>query len=499
MSHVRFFVCPLTSLILCAGVAHAADVSVKVQRGTLVVTGTNAADAFAIDQDGLVDPREFRVSPEAGITINGEATPQTFGGVRAGVRVVAGGGGDSISLTAMKVNGDVRVECGGSGTCALSIYEFESGGDCRVESDGAMLDLDVGDCRIGGALVVVGSALEDSAELGPNLIVKRATDLRLGAGDDDASVYQCELLGGLRVRGDAGEDDVNVTSSQLARGLRIEDSAGPTSVGVYLTIVRGATRVDLGDDDDALVLTFADLAGDVVLRPGDGTNTFEMSYGTVSGDFDLAGGNGIDTTQLYPNVTCDGDVLIRGGEGTNTAVLGESSFNGAVAFTGGDGVDTLNLVTAAVRGATRVRLGGAPAMSANFVQLSTTSFGGNIVVRGGDGLDALTMTSANARAKLLVATGAGIGTAVVAESRVRHVEFRGGPDDDVFGLQPGTTVIGDARFNAGDGKNSLSVIDATVGDDLEVKAGNGDDTLTLNAIIGGAKNVDLGGGANVGG
>jgi hypothetical protein len=286
--------------------------------------------------------------------------------------------------------------------------------------------------------------------------------------------------GTLTLVGDDGGTDLTLTNPAMlfARG-----AAGTT---VIVTPGVGTTL-----DGSADPATFEPVE-DVKLKLGDGTNKTLCDVLEIPGKLTVKGGGGGNHVEL--NVThIDGDVKVTLGSGGNLFYFNvDSSLGDDLSVTTGDGGDDVTL-DGGIAGGVKLTLG-----DGGNELVASGNVGDDFSYKGGSGADSLTLAGVSFIRGLGVKTGNGGGLVLVGEGAQigEEFKFKGGKDADTVSV---AAQVGEALdVNLSSGNNNFTLTDSQVGEDLVVKAKDGDDTVTFvgTNAIGGETIFKPGGGAD---
>jgi hypothetical protein len=484
--------------------------------GTLIVLGDAFHNSVVIDQAALKGLR-FRVSPGDGSTsINGQAGPQLFDGVR-GLNVALNDGDNSLAIQGATVRGDVRYD-GGVGTSTLNIQSVRVGGGLAASGEGSASIVMTG-VSVGAAFLVTGTDGTDTVDL-LNVTVAGAANLGTGLGDDtiliDGSLFRgtltCDtgqdsdsltIRNGTRVNGDltivntgdltatlsdsragksvsfvdtgAGADTISLLNMTLSKTLAFQIGAGDATVEIDGSRVSGATTYGYGGGGNTLAVRDASRLGSLVVS---GMGSFDATLIDTRIDqaalfADLGGAN--DSISLL-NVQARKAVSFLTGDGDDAVTIDGSRISGAVTYDHGLGADTLTVQNGA-------------------------RFDGNLTVIGGGSLAASLTDTRVGRALSIVDSDADGDTLDLLNVTV------GGTANLVTGSGDDTVTIDDCLFaaavtlNTGAGADATNIetlataagLRTTFKRQLNIVMGDDDDTLTVGAAGQAGSSVSLGG------
>ncbi len=483
--------------------ANAGDVAITVNGGTLVISDSSGSDVISVDQVNLPKTR-FRATPQPGTTINGSASAVTFSNVTKGARIKHSTGSDAYTFTGAKIAGDVRVEAGTVGDCAIVLTGPVSvardltcksrGADFVVNATSPNEDIKIGrDVRVtlrgGGTCTFVASPMD----------VKR--DVRYSGGD---GVDVCVFGSIARVRRnciiDLGEGINTFVDAATTRFRDVKVSGGDgTNTAVFTGVASGDASVSFGDGDGNTTVVTATVQGALRAASGGHLGTFTVAPTTTAPykGIRFDGGDGNTSVNFGPNVHVSGTVDLRLGNGGNTFNL--NSFVGAktLSIRSGAGSDSVTIGAATIRD---VKIDvGAGGTSQDSISMSGTTVKHDLVISGGIDKTNGTVTNLQVGKNARIDLGNGDNTFTVAGGTFGSLSFFGTTGDDHVTWSGTVTTNHDATLLLGAGENVISIATLDCGGDLVVRTGNGNDMITLtNPNVQGATDIDLGLGTNTG-
>ncbi|QEG34213.1 hypothetical protein [Bythopirellula goksoeyrii] len=312
----------------------AADLSVAVIDGDLVITGDANPNAFAL-RSGDTDGGQFEVvligPGQVDDTVNGvtksDGEPFLFNGVTRDVIVNTGGGDDTVRII------------GGSSTNELDALQFP--GDLRI---------DLGD---GEDELFMGTSASFTLTQFPLAI---ADDLVIlgGAGNDTFDVTAVHVADDFTIVDTEGSNTLTMPlglsfpnsneSTTIGDDFAILMGNGNDQVFVNQTIVGDNLFVDLGGGDDAVDGLLSTINGSTFVNLGSGSNQVDIAVTDAGNSLTIlgSGANDVVLTQVNASsliavITASGDDLITlDGCTTGTGII-----------TTGDGQDEVEIFDSA--------------------------------------------------------------------------------------------------------------------------------------------------------
>ncbi len=498
------FVAVLFATLSCSGSALAftvSDASVTVSGGSLKVIGGPGAESVIIDQIGLTDPHEFRVTPGPSTTINGSASAQTFNGVKRDVVIEAGGSpSDGYHLLNAVLPRDVVVRGGPSGSLAFSMVSCTVKRDVRVDANGQPVNANLnetivhGDFRVRGSDAVGG----DIAGLYSQSIVDGDVLFDPRDGSDGLVISYSQVHGRCTMRGSSGEDGATIDSSIVDGPVRFADHDGNATPAIVNSTIGALTMEGANGFEDFLV-TQSIVRGPARFKFGVGTIELSLLGMQFEKSVRITGGAAGDNINFGSGTTFLDDVSVALGAGDDQfAATGFSCARDLRIDTAGDD-DVIGLSQGHVGGDLGIALGTATAGQKNSVALDMVRVSGDLRVEGGPAVDQLGFTHAIVLGELRASLGGRADLFGVDASEFAALHLELGTGDDALTFESADHVDRDAFVDAGSGNNTISWVDGAIGRDLRVRAGGGNDSLSLMSTqIAGQRHIDLGGGANSG-
>lgn len=489
----------VTSIAFAPTVHASSDVTVSVAGGSLHLTGSSSSEIITIDQVGLADPHEYRVTPGVGTTVNGFVNAQTFTAVKKDLVIDAGGGSDNYFVIDARIARDVRFAAPASGNETLTLHRVKVGRDVRTESDGAVSALILASVIVGRDLRVRGGDATDTITTTELLDVGGDVRFDPRGGDDGMALTGASVHGGVTMSGDSGTDSLAVDDSSIGGPTRFIDTAGQSFLSILRSTV-GAVTFRSGSDQDAASLAEVRVRGECSLDLGDADCAASLGNCVFERKVRVRFGTGAVAFNIDTATTIERGLDVSFGNGANLFKLDSVAIAGGFVVRGGTGGNEVDLMTTSISGTTRCSLGDAAVGKVNVLNVIESRFTKLVKYTGGNGSDrflvGFSTLDGGARADL----GDGTNEAAVTISACRDLRIDGGAQDDVILVSHDLTLSRGCRIDAGDGPNTITIGDVLVHQDLTVRAGSGDDMLVVSPelIVGGKKKFDLGGGTNTG-
>ncbi len=414
----------------------------------LPASALRAGDSTVVVKNG-----SLRITASTGddaLTIDqaGIADPHVF-------RVAPSGGstvnGSAISQTFAGVKKDVLLDPGGgSDSIVVSI--------ARIPRDLKIASAAIGALGVNLNTVTIGRDLTSDLPRTPIVLhpvfsrIGRDVQVR-GSDQFDSLSFGVELVIGRDVRFDGRGDTDVLTLIHAAVGGRvtIADSPGSDAVFVSSCTIDGALRVDDQTQETTATLDFSTI-GSLSIETGSLTDAVNLS-----------------------RVVVRGKSLISLGGGGDAAQFSETSFGGPVRILTGAGGDFATLQDNCVlSGGAQIDLGSGD----NQLTFMKSSSAKSLVIAGGSGKDTLTVQEAHVGGSL----------------RLRAGDSPRGMDQAPLSLTS-LRVDGSLELVAGNGTNVVSAVDSTIGDDVRMRFGAGDNEVHLLAVRGRNCRIDGGSGA----
>ncbi len=477
----------------------AGDVTGAVAGGTLTLTGGAGAEIITIDQVGVANAKEFRVSPGAGTTIGGVAAPQTFSGVSKDIVLQLGDGADDITITGCAPRRDVVFNGGTTGAQVCSITgKTVVKDDVTATTAGAQINLRIDGSNVKDDVRYTGGAGQDqlhvfgAARIGGDVVAT------LGAESDQFDIIDSLVKGKVDCDGGPDNDEFEFAVFSCDGNVGLTDSSGNNALGMDSCDIEGALKVTFGGGNDSAELEDVFVRHPTTLTFGDGSNAMSADLVHVLGAFKINGGANVDHIHVFDTCFIDGDLKVLLGDGDNTIDLEDFAVLGTVKLNTGAGHDMIQFAESYVGGDVRVEPSTAAGAMGDGVSIVGCAVNGSVRVKAaGDVAVAIENTSIakNATGTLSGATNA----FNVDDTNMRQLSITGAGGVETVQVGQGTNVRDDATLDLGDGDNVLKLLQIVIQDDLKVRTGAGNDTLDFTgAVIGGNSDVDTGSGTDVG-
>lgn len=293
----------LPSLLACASIAEAGNVTVQVKDQSLRVSADEPC-IVRLEQVGLPNT-SIRVIPFSNgtvtTTINGSATPLEFSGIEKDVR--------------LDFDDNVNLE----------IRHVAVQRDLRIDLE-HLTELEIRDVQV-------------------------ERDLKISCEDDGlfALIQECEIRDDLTIDVDDGRSVVTLRDTSIADDTRIDLGKPQDSSPNVVTL-------DGGSFGDKLTIEGSSSGGDIVasggdapdvfgkfdVKLGDGDNSFELFGAGIVGKISYRGGKHEDFVSLV-NSTFSANVSVDLRDGTNTTSINQAIFGFDLTVKGDDDFDTVGL------------------------------------------------------------------------------------------------------------------------------------------------------------
>ncbi len=358
-------------------IALAADLSVAVVNGDLIINGDANPNLFTIEPASDFQNAQYRIINRGDIsdTLNGQefsdTNPYLVSGVTRDIRVNLGGGDDLFRATGFIVDVDLDdaliiprdlIVAGGEGNDQFYVGIYENPGPFQGP-------------------VVVGRNLTLSGNAGDDLFNGTSIDVGNNFTFNDTQ-------GNTEFFTDPGSNYVLGRSSIVDGNFSVTTSAGTDIIGIEDYVVSGNLSINVGGGDDSATVRGATVDGTITLSLGGGINE-----GIV--EFADAGGVGIT------------------GTGTNIVRVTAVTTNSIVIATGNE--NDIIQVFATVADSTIIGTFG----GADIVEITDSAFD-LLVVELGAGNDSLTLDGVDSFLALLVG---GRGTDTLIESDSNDIDI----------------------------------------------------------------------------
>jgi hypothetical protein len=291
---------------------------------------------------------------------------------------------------------------------------------------------------------------------------------------DTTSAGAASFLGPITAFSTAGHDSIffgNTTG--VSQFLDTVNTTGLPDVFFGPVSGAGASQPDVfGGDFNMSMGTNNAFGGSLRAVQGEGTGPTSNVI-TVKGNLTFTGGVGDDGIRLGA-LTINKNLIANLGGSTNVLgnalnvsdpLSGTTTVDGNLNYTGGSGLNNLDLGNVIIQGSASLNLGDGDANVAldNFNPALPTIIGGNLVINHGNGM--LNLAPFNP----IQATIGG------------DVDINQGNGDSTVMFDNMSSVGGTIHYRAGNGNNLLELDGAQLYV-LDAFWGNGNDTLTLNAL-----------------
>lgn len=242
----------------------AAVVQVKLDHGTLKITGTNMDDTITVTQGPQAN--SFDVDTGGG--------PVTYFGVK-NISIDAKGGNDAVTVgditftTPIRLAGDLVIE-GGTGNDSIIVTTGVIGGNLRITGSAGDDIIQVGALTPGNG--VPGVTVPGSPTFVPTLVVGREMVVEGGTGSDSILISEVQVGRNARVLGNAGFDFVSVGVSSFFSNLTV-DTGDCNDVAIVAGVsVRGNCEVETGGGNDFVAITGLDVVKKLEVDTGAGND-----------------------------------------------------------------------------------------------------------------------------------------------------------------------------------------------------------------------------------
>lgn len=314
-------------------------------------------------------------------------------------------------------------------------------------------------------------------------------ELTSGAGDEsltitgiDATSFQVTPNPPTTIGGSA---DPQVFSARI---VAVDLGLGTNTLAVTgVTLKSLDVDGDVGNDNVTVTQCDCDRAR---FRLGGGDNTLALTDSAVGHTLVSKGGEGADSVSIL-RTPIDGKLDLRVGDGTNTIDVDTVQAFQLLVQAGG-GNDTVDAVDVAV-GGVRLELGGG-LNDTNITRLTAES---SLLYVGGADTDWLDLTTvAFTKGKALVKSKGGSNSLIANGLTVgKNLALTGGFGNDDLVLLDSTVVEGVAMKASG-GENEVELQNTTVGKGFTFHGGKEVDVVNVDGTVSGPVVVDLGGADN---
>ncbi len=499
------FALALVALAAASAPLRAGDVTVSVSGGSLQVVASATTDDVTIDQAGVANAKQFRVTPNAGTTVNGSAAPSLFDGVTKDVRYSYPSGIHTALVDRARIARDLRVIGGDSGMGTLFTTATRVDGDVRGSTAGGRVLLRIGTTVVKGDCRIDGGAAGDDLTVGENSAIFGDVELdgrNDGGSGDIILVNRCHVRGRVEMKGGIGSDSLAVNEAAVDRDVVMKDDSGDDSCEFIKADVAGDVNCKLGVGNDRLLFSRSQVHGKVTFKAGAGDNTLSVEETALDGAVRMSAPFSSETVDVTDGSLIRGDLTVRCPGGDLTVVVDESAIVGdfRVDHAGDGGLVSAGITESSLLGDVALLLQSAHGTGVVIAGFDTVNVGRDISLRAGDGGDMFGIEAVECGGNCDLRIGGGNQQLECAGLRARQLSITSGDGDDALAVSNDTVIRGDVRIRAGAGGNAIVLQDTTVGDDLFVRTGAGNDTFSqTSTAIGDDRDVDLGGGTNVGG
>ncbi len=481
--------------VLAAPIARAGDVSATVNGGTLKLVGTAASDDIVVSQDMVANPKQFRIHPNAGTTVNGSGSDVLVNGVTKDIDIALGDGTDVAHVEKATLPDDLRIH-GGTGSLSFLGDVISIKGDAVADSGGGTFSFVLRTTKVRGDVKFAGAGGMDLLDFDGPVLVRGDVKATLGAGIDMFSINSSRVEGTTKVDGGADPDNIAFGGSSFGDDVSVTDPDGATVLQAFNSDFAKRFKSKTASGMDVTTFLGNQFIGSVSLATGDGGDTVTCSSCEFSSTFKLACGSGGDFFQIA-TTQFERAVDLQLGDGANVVSASSAHFGSNLRYRGGPGLDTFSAVNLIVRGDAKFEFGDAPTMSTNTLALTNVLAKGDVSITGGSHDDLVVLSAGVIHGTVKAALGAGTNSFIGGGSAAGNIRVVTGDGDDSVQLATGFRVAKDADIRVGGGNNTVSVDHATIGDDLIVRAGSGNDTFSSSAtVVGDKTDIDLGGGTN---
>lgn len=318
----------------------AADLSVAVIGGDLVITGDAEPNSFILSSGDVLN-EQFRIENRIfGDTINGQFDELFISGVTGNVIINTGGADDVVRIFGdgpgpLAFPGDLRINLG-DGEDQLFLGHAQFNFDFQLP------------LAIGDDLIIEGGAGDDSFELTAlqvtddfNIIDTQGSNaLNMLPGfffafDDESTTVGDDFT----VIMGSGNDEIGIDQAVVGDNLFVVANGGDDAVFVVNSEVHGSTFVNLGSGSNEMQAELLD-AGHALTVVGTGTNNIFLNEVTSSSLIAIVTTNGNDVVNIFNSST--GLAFISTGGGADELAIIDSAFE-ALAIQLGNGDDSLTL------------------------------------------------------------------------------------------------------------------------------------------------------------
>jgi hypothetical protein len=445
------------------------NVQVALTRGVLSIRGDDQDNSVQI----RVTANETVVTPQAGTTINGQATAQNFNNRATSVNASMLAGNDTVAIdpsTDFNLTGALFVDLGEAGASSM----FAAAGDSLK------LTTTTGNIDIGGAVTMrqADGMSTFTVQPGTNNTAQIRGAVSVAHGNDASTTSLSRTTlsnrGAAKVTALAGDDTLSLTDVTLSGPLMVTAGNGDlvTTVGGTSTLASLSLAAAGNNANDpmaiALTMSNASVSGPVTLKSGAGA-TLTTTNGSMGAVSITGGSSGTINATITGPVTTRG-ISLKGDEVSLTMNgSGTQTVNGAVSVRGRQSAAFTNSGSGAQTNIAR----GALSVRATEGTASLTATGDSLTMNKGASVSGSDATTVN--------------FATTAPSEIRGGTFTvtGGRGDDSFTANGNLRPTGGITASFSDGTNSFTLGDGTqalsVGA-VKYTGGAEADTVNLNRV-----------------
>lgn len=462
-----FLILALIAVLAAPPLAHAGNVVSKLSGGTLTLTGDDTANDLTIDQVG-VPADSLRVTPGAGTTVDGNATPQVFAAATGGLKVVLGTQDDVVLIQGTALAGKLEIKAG-AGRDDLVIDTTTIAGAVKVDLGDGPNALTVCTAQLGGKLSVKGGS---ASPLLPGIEPQcpSVPDLAFALSANIVRVESSIIVGDLAIIGDEGLDASYLNAVDVGGKFKMTGGPGRAFAAMCDVDVKKDVVFDFDVSTSGVVNYQCPLAGGGGTAVQGNGNAVALASVGIGGKLAVSAGAG---GVAVCDVTTRKDLVLKFADtGTTTTAQCLLPPMNLLQTTGGLGSPAVLL---------QVDVGGN--LDAKF---AATDFSAHRFA-----LAFAIITKAWKMA--FAAGGATIDSTMI---RADSLSVKGGDGGDDVAISEGTFAK-KGSLDLADGANLLTIGTTTFGGDLAVKTGDGNDTIdVVGATVGGKKTIKNGGGTD---
>lgn len=499
MRNPCFGLCLVSMLTIAATSARAADVSAVVKKGDLVITGGAANDSFTIDQFMVANSKQFRLHGGGATTINGSSSDVFVDGVKRDVKIDLGDGSNSISFGPSAIARDLRVTAPSTGAISLSSFQIKIKRDVSFRTNGATGFASFSSVAVGRDIkFVTGNAGGDGLTLSGGTAVGRDVRVDTGDGGSSISANDTNIRGRFSVKSGAGSDSVSLSVVMIDGDASV--ALGSDFGSASWNNVRFGRNVKFtsGAASDSFSLSGSSIDGDARLDFGEGGIGSNINNTRIRRSLRVTGGSAADSVTLDQNSLVGGAARFDFGAGVNNLQINAAQL-GSLRATFGSDKDTVQCTSSTVIGQARLELGGSTSGNPNSISLFGDTMFGDVVFVGGSSDDSFNASSTDIYGALRATLGDGPNQFFVGTTQVDSVRVTGGGGVDTMSFN-GSAIAGDVFLDLDEGvSNNCSLSTNEIGKGLTIRAGAGDDSVSLSQTsVLGKQKIQLGAGMNTG-